>query len=376
MASLIDAPAGLEGVVAATTRIGDVLGDDGYYHYRGHSAADLATSQPFEAIWHLLHHGALPEPAALAAFRAETGRLRAVPPRVAAVLPAITAAGTPMAMLRTALSLASQAGRSWLDQDDDERRAAALGLAAMTPALVAGAWRASRGEPLVAPDPGAGVAADYLRMITGRAPDAAAARAVERYLSLTVDHGFNASTFAARVVASTGADAGAAAVAGVAALSGPLHGGAPGRVVDMLHEIGSVDRAPAWVEAALASGRRIMGFGHRVYRTEDPRSVVLKASALEMGGPLVDLAVAVEAVVLDVLARAYPGRDLRTNVEFYAGVVLHEAGLPPALYSPTFAVSRMVGWMAHVLEQMEGNRIIRPSSRYAGPLYPRGAASA
>ena len=183
---------------------------------------------------------------------------------------------------------------------------------------------------------------------------------------LTIDHGFNASTFTARVVASTGADLTAAIVAAMGALSGPLHGGAPALVLDMLAEIEEPARARAWAEEALASGRRIMGFGHRVYRTEDPRLALLKQTALELSGPVVELAVEVERVVLELLEQRYPERKLRTNVEFYAGVVLHQIGLPPALFTPTFAVSRTIGWTAHVLEQTVGNRIIRPSSRYVG----------
>lgn len=245
----------------------------------------------------------------------------------------------------------------------------ALRLTALMPSLVAAVWRLRQGQPVVPSDPSLGVAADYLQMITGAAPRPEAVQAVERYLLLTIDHGFNASTFATRVVTSTGADLTAAAVAGLAALSGPLHGGAPSRVVDMLTEIGTVARARAWVERALADGQRIMGFGHRVYRTEDPRSAALKETALALGGPIVDLAVEVERTALELLDSKYPDRRLRTNVEFYAGVVLHEIGLPADLFSPTFAVSRMIGWMAHAIEQMQGNRIVRPASRYVGPLH-------
>lgn len=368
MASLIDAPAGLEGVVVAETAIGDVRGDEGFFHYRGHPAPALATSCSFEAVWHLLHEGRLPDSDELRAFRHRTGALRGLPEPVRAALPHIARTGAVMSGVRTALSLAGQDAPSWLDQTPDARAAAALRLAALMPTLAAAVWRARNGQPLIAPDPSLGLAADYLRMATGVTPSLQQAEAVERYLLLTIDHGFNASTFTARVVASTGADLTAAAVAGIAALSGPLHGGAPSRVVDMLHEIGARDAARPWVARALASGQRIMGFGHRVYRTEDPRSAVLKQTALALGGPIVDLAIDVERVALEILDAKYPERRLRTNVEFYAGVVLHEIGLPPELFSPTFAVSRMVGWMAHVLEQSAGNRIIRPASRYVGPV--------
>ena len=365
----IQAPPGLEGVVVANTRIGDVLGEEGFFHYRGYPAPALAASCSLEAVWHLFHRGHLPSAEELEAFSAETAALRALPPSVVAALPGIAGSGAPMSVLRTALSLAGQDARSWLDLSADQRTRDALRLAAMMPSLVAALWRARCGQAIVPPDPSLGVAADYLRMTTGAAPTEAAARAVERYLLLTIDHGFNASTFTARVVASTGADLTAVAVAGVSALSGPLHGGAPSRVIDMLKDIGSAANVRPWVERTLAAGQRIMGFGHRVYRTEDPRSAALKETALSLGGPIVDLAVDVERVALEILEKKYPERRLRTNVEFYAGVVLHEIGLPAELFPPTFAVSRMIGWMAHVLEQMESNRIIRPASKYVGPVH-------
>ncbi len=369
MSTVIDAPAGLEGVVVAETAIGDVRGDEGFFHYRGHPAPALALTHSFEAVWHLVHHGHLPDRVTLATFTAETAALRVLPPPMLTALPHLAASGPLMSALRTALSLAGQDQRPWLDLPPEGRGPAALRLAAILPTLAAAVFRTRQGLPPVAPDPSLGLAADYFRMATGVTPTQPQAEALERYLLLTIDHGFNASTFTTRVVASTGADLTAAAVAGLAALSGPLHGGAPSRVVDMLREIGSVAAARPWVERALASGQRIMGFGHRVYRTEDPRSAVLKTTAQALGGPIVDLAVEVERVALEILDARYPERRLRTNVEFYAGVVLHEIGLPPELFAPTFAVSRMVGWMAHVLEQADHNRIIRPSSRYTGPIH-------
>lgn len=369
----MDAPAGLEGVVVAETAIGDVLGHEGYFHYRGLSAPELARSRSVEEVWHLLHRGALPDAGQLRSFREETAVLRPLPAGVLPALGAVAAAGPPMAGLRTALSLAGQDARSWLDLDEAARVHDALRLCAMAPTAAAALGRLRQGYEPIAPDPSLGIAADYLRMVTGAEPTETAVRALERYLILTIDHGFNASTFTARVVASTGADLTAAVVAGIGALSGPLHGGAPSRVLDMLEEIGSVDRARAWVEQALAAGGRIMGFGHRVYRTEDPRSVVLKETALELGGPIVELAVEVERIVLEILEARYPERDLRTNVEFYAGVVLHLIGVPAELFSPTFVVSRTIGWTAHVLEQTVGNRIIRPASRYVGTPLPLSA---
>ena len=369
MANEIDVPAGLAGVVVAETGIGDVRGEEGFFHYRGHPAPELAARCSVEEVWYLLHRGHLPAPDELAGFVRDTGALRQVPETVLAVLPILAKAGTPMAALRTALSAAAQDMPPWLDVDAVARARGALRLVALTPTLVAALWRARRGLAPVPPDPSRGLVEDYLRMMRGDEPSPEAVRAVQRYLLLTIDHGFNASTFAVRVVVSTGADLGSAAVAGIGALSGPLHGGAPSRVIDMLTAIGSAKRARPWVEKELAAGRRIMGFGHRVYRTEDPRSAVLKQTALELDTPTVRLAVEVERVVLEVLEAKYPERQLRTNVEFYAGVVLHEVGVPAELFSPTFAVSRMIGWTAHMLEQVEGNRIIRPASRYVGTVH-------
>jgi citrate synthase len=208
-------------------------------------------------------------------------------------------------------------------------------------------------------------------MLTGRAPDAEEARAIDRYLVLTADHGFNASTFTGRVIASTGADLGAVLVGALGALSGPLHGGAPSRALDLLDEIGDPSRAAEVVEAHVVRGERIMGFGHAVYVGEDPRSLLLGRTAAELGGPRADVAAAAEAAVTEALARLKPERDLRTNVEFYAGVVMERCGVPRELFTSTFAISRTAGWCAHALEQVATRRIIRPSAAYVGPTPPQ-----
>lgn len=219
-------------------------------------------------------------------------------------------------------------------------------------------------------------------MVTGAEPTADDARALEQYLIATVEHGFNASTFTARVVASTGADLGASVVAALGALSGPLHGGAPGRALEAMEAIGDPARTTDWTRVELAAGRRIMGFGHPVYRTDDPRSVLLRDIALRLadgaerrGEPaareLVTNAIEIERQVLEVLAEHKPDRPLKTNVEYYAGVVMRLVGLPDAMFTPTFASSRVIGWCAHVLEQAASSKIIRPSARYVGPPPPQ-----
>lgn len=366
-----DAPAGLRGVVVTTTELGDVRGEEGFFHYRQYSAVDLARTRTVEDVWFLLHRGHLPSAVELAAFRGEVAPLRVLPPVLVGALPAL-AAGSPLAELRTALSLLSAAEgvRPVLDLTPEQRAADALRVCAVVPTVLAALHRTRAGLPPVAPRDDLDAAANWLWMLTGsQAPDAHV-RAVRRYLVATVDHGFNASTFTARVVASTGADVVAAVVAALGAFSGPLHGGAPDRALDALGEIGHPDRAAAWVQEQLAAGRRVMGFGHAVYRTQDPRSVLLRETALELGGDLAELAVAVEERVVAALAEAKPGRALHANVEYYAGVVMATCGLAPELFTPTFATSRVVGWCAHVLEQAADPRIIRPSARYTGPAAP------
>jgi citrate synthase len=238
------------------------------------------------------------------------------------------------------------------------------------PTLLTALYRLQHGEEIVDPDPSLGYAANYLYMLRGEPASPEHARAVEQYMMTTVDHGFNASTFTARVITSTGADLAAAVVGAVGALSGPLHGGAPSRALDMLDAIGSIDRADDWIREAVERGDRLMGFGHRVYKTDDPRSVLLRSVAERLGGPNVEFAEQVEQRAVELLAELKPGRKLYTNVEFYAGVVMDICGVPREMFTPTFASSRVIGWTAHVLEQAADNRLIRPSAQYVGPPPP------
>jgi citrate synthase len=365
-----EVPAGLKGLVVADTTIGDVRGAEGFYHYRQHSAVELAEVAAFEDVARLLLVGELPDADERAGFAAMLAARRQLPEAVIAALPALVASGAPpLALLGTALSLTAGALglRPMVDLGPAERLDDALTLVGVLPTLVAATHRLSLGlDPLV-PDPDLGHAADYLRMLSGRIPAPAEARAVDQYLVLTADHGFNASTFAGRVIASTGADLGACLVGALGALSGPLHGGAPSRALDLLDEIGDSARAYEVVEARVVRGERIMGFGHAVYEGEDPRSLLLGRIAGELGGERAELALAAEGAVTDALARLKPDRDLRTNVEFYAGVVMEHCGVPRELFTSTFAVSRAAGWCAHALEQVATRRIIRPSARYVGP---------
>ena len=241
---------------------------------------------------------------------------------------------------------------------------------AVTPTILAALYRLREGQEPLEPRADLTAAANWLYLVTGSEPEAEQARAIEHYLISTIDHGFNASTFTARVIASTGADVVSAVAGAIGAFSGPLHGGAPDRALASLDEIGTPDRIDGWVRAKVSAGDRIMGFGHAVYRTEDPRSIMLRDIAVELGGDLVDFATTVERRIVEVLAELKPGRNLYANVEFYAGVVMSLCGLPRAMFTPTFAVSRVIGWSANILEQSEDPKIIRPAARYVGPVAP------
>ncbi len=370
----IAVPPGLAGVAVTDTALGDVRGREGFYHYRQYSAVDLARERGVEDAWHLLFDGELPDRARRDDFEAQIAPLRRLPAEVADALPAIAKARpTPLDGLRTAVSLAGASARLqpiW-DLDEPARRADALRVCAQVPTLLTALHRLARGEQPIEPRDDLPYTANYLYMLTGEEPDPRHARAIERYQVSTIDHGFNPSTFTARVIASTGADVAACVVGAIGALSGPLHGGAPSRALDLLDAIGTPERIDPYIRARIENGERIMGFGHAVYRTYDPRSGMLRDTAQELGGDLVEFAIQVEARVEALLAELKPGRDLHTNVEFYAGVVMELCGLPRAMFTPTFACSRVIGWCAHVLEQARERKIIRPGARYVGPPPPQ-----
>ena len=373
-------PRGLEGVVVAETDIGDVRGLEGFYHYRQYNAVELAEQRSIEDVWHLMLEGELPSHEERTAFMATVAPLREIPAEIQVALPTIAGVGPdapPLDMLRTTLSLlgAHLGFRPSLDIDAAELKAQAMRVCATVPTLLTAIHRIQHGLEPIDPDPELAYAANYLYMLTGEVPPPEHARAVEQYLISTIDHGFNASTFTARVITSTGADLAAAVVGAIGALSGPLHGGAPSRALDMLDSIGTLDNAEPWLRAAVERGDRLMGFGHRVYKTDDPRSVMLRGVANRLGGPNVQLAEQIEAKAIEVLAELKPGRKLYTNVEFYAGIVMDTCGLPREMFTPTFASSRVIGWCAHILEQAADNRLIRPSALYVGPPPPQPVPS-
>ncbi|MGH9097623.1 MAG: citrate/2-methylcitrate synthase, partial [Acidimicrobiales bacterium] len=334
-----DVPKGLEGVVVAETSVGDVRGVEGFYHYRQYSAVELASARSFEVVWYLLVEGTLPGPAEADAFRERVRSTRALPDGLNRLLPAMAGAGTPLEVLRSAVSLLG-AELGWPPTHDVRRPelvGQSLQLGACVPTILAAAHRIRLGRPPVEPRADLGHAANYLWMLRGEEPTAEEAEAIEQYMVLTIDHGFNASTFVARTITSTGADLASAVCGAIGALSGPLHGGAPSRALEMVDAIGTPERARPWLEEAISRGDRIMGFGHRVYKTDDPRSAFLREKARALGGPTAELAAEIERTVLEVLHELKPGRRLYTNVEFYAGVVMDACGIPREMFTPTFA---------------------------------------
>jgi citrate synthase len=349
---------GLEGIVAAETALSHVDGAAGRLVIRGRALAELARDHGFEGTTGLLWSVALPpERTTRAAVAAALGAARvAAWPLVPRVL-AASAGLNPVAALRVGLAMLSAPA-------DSGAAASAVGA---IPVLLAAILR---GKDLIAPDPARMTAGDFLRMLHGREPDPAPAAALDTYLTVVSDHGLNASTFTARVIASTNAGVVPAVVGALAALEGPLHGGAPGPVLDMLDAIAASGDAAAWLAAKLAAGERLMGFGHRVYRTRDPRADVLKEAAARLGKDAGRIAFAesVEAASRAALARHRPGRRLDTNVEFYTAILLEALGLPRAAFTAIFAMGRAAGWTAHVMEQEATGRLIRPDSRYIGPL--------
>src|SRR5919199_5584457 len=369
--SMSDKPAaviasGLEGVNAAETRLSSVDGEAGELVIAGFPVEELASLASFEETVYLLWHDPLPDAGQLAAFREALAARRNLPRATLELLRAAAAErATGMDALRMAagtLSLGTQ----------DGSRAEALALVAGLPTIVAAYWRLLKGEEPVAPNPGLGHAANYLYMLTGEEPGEESVRALETYLNAVVDHGMNASTFAARLIVSTRSDIVSAIVGAIGALKGPLHGGAPGPALDVVFEIGEASRAEPVLWEKLERGERLMGFGHRIYRVRDPRADVLAAAAerlyaTEGDEKLYELALEVEETALGLLAEYKPGRKLQTNVEFYTALVLHGLGLPAELFTPTFAVSRVAGWTAHSFEQQALDRIIRPQSTYVGP---------
>jgi citrate synthase len=355
---------GLEGVVAAQTKISDVDGRQGRLFYAGYDIADLAAHASFEETIHLLHHLELPTAAQLSETVATLRAESSLDPLLLELIASLAERTGPMTTLRTAVSAAAAADPDD-DQSDEANLRKAYRLMAKTPQIIATYQRLRTGGDAIEPRDDLGVAANFLYALTGKQPDPQVARDFDVVLVLYADHTLNASTFAGRVAAATLADMYAAATAAVATLQGPLHGGAIEGVREMLEDIGTPDRAPDWVRARLAERRKIMGFGHRVYKTWDPRATVLREIAERLGRQFgetrwYDTSVRVQETVM-------AEKTLYPNVDFYTASVYSALQLPPDLYTPLFAAARMAGWTAHIREQYADNRLIRPDSEYVGP---------
>lgn len=348
---------GLKGVVAGETSLAMIDGTAGRLQYRGYPIGEIAERGTYAQVAELLWTGEWPADASLACAPLD--------PELVAILRRLPASAGAMDALRTAASAwGAMEGLAWPPTVEQARA-----ITAVAPSALAAFARIRDGLDPIEPDPSLGLAAGFLYQLRGERPDPAAARALDAYFMVGAEHGFNASTFTARVIVSTHSDIASAVAGAIGALKGPWHGGAPAEVVDQLHEMGDVEQAEAWIRATLERGDRLMGFGHRVYRAYDPRAAALRAVAEGLSGMTdwLDKAVAVEEIALRVLAEFKPDYPILTNVEYYAAAVLQGVGLPPNLFPAVFALARHAGWTAHCLEQSEANVLIRPDVRYVGP---------
>jgi citrate synthase len=354
---------GLEGIVAAETEVSEVDGANGRLIYRGgYLIEDLAQVATFEEVAHLLWYGALPTAAELEALKREMAAARHLTGPARGALESADPTVNPMDVLRTVVS--AQGSIRGLPKPTMET---AIALTAVFPTIVGAAWRRSQGHEVLKPREDLGHAANLLWMMEGKEPSAERTRWLEMYLVLLADHGLNASTFTARVIASTGSDLTSCVVGAIGALKGPAHGGATFAARTLLDKIGSAEAAETWLTEAHARGERFAGFGHRVYRTYDPRAKILRDLAKVSAPELHRTAARTEEVALRILHEAHPERPNATNVDFWASVVLTGAGIPKELFTSIFATSRVAGWTAHVMEALKDLRIIRPASRWIGP---------
>ena len=357
---------GLANVVAAQTRLSSVNGLEGELIIAGFPVEEIARRATFEEMVYLLWNDSLPTAAQLNDFRGALAKQRILPGTTIDVLRAAALRRLPV---MDALCLA--AGTLNLDLANTDSQQQAIAVLAHFPVIAATYVRLLNSQRPFAPRDELSHTANYLFMLTGENPEPERVRALETYLNTVVDHGLNSSTFTARVITSTGSDLVSAVVGAIGALKGPLHGGAPGPALDMVFEIGEASRAETFMRQKLERRERLMGFGHRVYRTRDPRAEVLSAATEQMyrrsgDMKLYTLAREVEDIAIRLLAERYPERNLKTNVEFYTALLLHGLGMSPDLFTPTFAISRVAGWIAHIFEQREQSRIIRPESEYIG----------
>ncbi len=370
MASTVVNP-GLEGIVVGETVLSNVEGEAGRLTYRGYDIHDLAEHATFEEVIHLLLFGHLPTQEELADLRARLTARRLLPDGLLGILRGIPHGAWPMDVLRTGVSAVDHFIPHRPDGSHETSVDTAIDLIAKFPSIVAAWDRLRRGLEPIAPDPHLNTAANFLYMRSGEQPIPEAEEALDTYLVLLADHSYNASTFSARVTASTGADMYCSITAAVSTLAGDLHGGAPSKVMTHLEEIGEPAKAEAYVRDLLSRHRKIMGMGHREYKIRDPRAAQLERMAKKLaetaGTRWYGIARALEDAADKVLREEKPGKQIYANVEFYTAPTLSSLGVPSDEFTCTFACGRIAGWTAHVLEQFEHNRLIRPQATYVGP---------
>ncbi|MSQ24083.1 MAG: citrate synthase [Chloroflexi bacterium] len=356
---------GLEDIVVGTSSICDVNGKTGQLIYRGYDIHDLVAHSTFEEVVYLLWHEDLPTQAQLSQIDSELKASRSLPSPVVAMMKQLPKTANPMDALRTIVSLLGVYDPDGRDNSIEATRRKAVRLTAQMPTAIGAFHRIRQGKEIVEPDRNLSAAANMLYMLNGEKPDEYAVRTMDVALVLHADHEFNASTFSARVTIATLSDLYDAITAAIGTLSGPLHGGANEQVMRMLLQVGDEDKAEQWIRDALAKRERIMGFGHRVYKTDDPRAVELKEMSRELGERAGQpqwfrMSDRIQRVMLEE-------KHLYANVDFYSASAYYVMGIPIDLYTPLFAASRVSGWSAHVMEQLESNRLIRPRSEYTGP---------
>jgi citrate synthase len=356
---------GLKGIVAARTKISHIDGEQGVLIYRGHEIRDLAKSLSFEEAAYLLWYGYLPSGEEARELKIQMSSNRYISQAMKDIIRHLPVDMDMMSVLRTALSAEGSKEYSWKPTIKQ-----AIRLTAIIPTIIAFRNSLLEQKPFNEPNEELDHAANYLYMLTGSIPSNAVVNALETYMILTLEHGMNASAFSARVTASTESDMVSSITSAIGTMKGPLHGGAPSEVIDLLNLIGTVDRAEMVIREKLNKGEKLMGFGHRVYKTHDPRAMALREKLLESSGAddSLDLAIHVESTAIKILEEIKPGRSLYTNVEFYAAAIMKSINLKADLFTPTFTASRVVGWTTHVLEQAENNVIYRPKSEYIGEL--------
>ncbi len=360
---------GLEGIVATSTEISLVDGEKGRLVYRGEWVKDLAINYSFEEVCFLLWYGKLPDEVELNEFNRLMAEHRVLPEYIMTILQTLPDNMDIMSVLRTCISSMGDTKYSWPPTVEE-----AIEITSLTTTIIAYKHRLKSKKEIIQPSSSLGHVANYLYMLTGNIPEPVHVKALNSYFVLTMEHGMNASTFTSRIITSTESDMISAITGAIGAMKGPLHGGAPSEVMDMLGEIGTKDNIEPWIRKQLESGKKLMGFGHRVYKTQDPRAEALREVTKSLSGddPWLELAYLVEQQAILLLSEYKPGRNLYTNVEFYAAAVLRAVNMPTQLFTPTFTASRIVGWTANVLEQSNNNRIYRPQSLYKGIIPNEG----